>query len=141
LANETFNLRATNRHDATRRVNWWARTRAGWPCGTQNRLDFAVNFVDHAHPADELRERMLMEPVAEQSPRSGRKGPLRFFTTRPASPDGDRVFSPSLADLEAARIGLQRRLRKPRSRVIDAAWLRLRLLPAVARAASVLRRS
>ena len=85
-----------------------------------------------------------MEPVADESPRTGRRGPLRFFTMRAASPH-DSVPSPSLADMEAARIGLQQRLRaRPRLWLFDAAGAtlqRLPLIPAVARAtASVLRR-
>ena len=86
-------------------------------------------------------ERILMEPVAEQSPRSGRRGPFGFLTMRAASQPPNASASPSLADMEAARIGLQRRLRSPGLRLIDATLQRLPLLPAVARATvSVLRR-
>ena len=85
-------------------------------------------------------ERILMEPVAEQSPRSGRRGPFGFLTMRTASEPPNAPASPSLADMEAARIGLQRRLRS-RFRLIDVTFQRLPLLPAVARATvSVLRR-
>ena len=81
-----------------------------------------------------------MEPVAEQSPRTGRRGPFGFFTMRTANDPPKAVASPSLADMEAARIGLQRRLRSPALRLMDA-MQRLPLLPAVARVAvSVLRR-
>jgi hypothetical protein len=86
---------------------------------------------------------MLMEPVAEQSPRSGRRGPFGFFTTR-IEDESNTTSMPTLADMEAARIGLQRRLRNRRLRLIGAAGAtlqRLPLLPAVARATvSVLRR-
>jgi hypothetical protein len=60
---------------------------------------------------------------------------------RTASELPDILPSPSLADMEAARIGLQRRLRSPGLRLIDATLQRLPILPAVARATvSVLRR-
>ena len=82
-----------------------------------------------------------MEPVAERSPRSGRRGPFGFFTTRTIDDPPAATPIPSLADMEAARIGLQRRLRNPGLRLIDATLQRLPLLPAVARATvSVLRR-
>jgi hypothetical protein len=61
--------------------------------------------------------------------------------------DGQRASpaSPSLADMEAARIGLQRRLRSPRRWLFDVAGATLQrlpqMLPAVARVTvSVLRR-
>lgn len=82
-----------------------------------------------------------MEPVADAFPRTGRRGPFGFFTMRAATPRNSPA-SPSLADMEAARIGLQQRLRSPRPWLFDAAGAtlqRLPLIPAVARVtASVL---
>jgi hypothetical protein len=91
---------------------------------------FRHHFIDHAPQAHELRERM---------PTFG------FFTTRVARRASDPSASPSLADMEAARIGLQRRLRSPRLWLVDAAGATLQrlpsILPAVARiTGAVLRR-
>ena len=80
-----------------------------------------------------------MEPVAAKSPRTGTRGPLRFFTTRIA---GSRrsTEAVSLADMQAELRGLQRRLRSPTLSLLDAVSTTLQrlplMLPAVARASA-----
>jgi hypothetical protein len=86
-----------------------------------------------------------MEPIAAKSPRTGKRGPFGFFTTRSGVFRAHGRLTPSLAEMEAELQGLQQRLRNPRFGLANVVGITLQrlpqMLPAVARvSASVLRR-
>jgi hypothetical protein len=88
---------------------------------------------------------MLMEPIAAKSPRTGKKGPSVFFTTRSGAFQAHGRVAPSLAEMEAELQGLRQRLRNPWFGLINVVGVTLQrlpqMIPAVARAsAAVLRR-
>jgi hypothetical protein len=112
-------------------------------CGTQVPLAICYRFIDHANQLDEHRERMLMEPIAERSPKTGIRGPFGFFTTRIGAKRNDGRLTPSLAEMEAELQGLKQRLRSPRLRLSVVGTLQRlpMMIPAVARVSvAVLRR-
>jgi hypothetical protein len=86
-----------------------------------------------------------MEPIAAKSPRTGKKGPSGFFTTRSGTLPAPGRLAPSLAEMDAELRGLRQRLRNPWFALINVVGVTLQrlpqMIPAVARAsAAVLRR-